>query len=169
MYKYAPNVNIIHCPADIRINYPATDVRCCFDTYSGMSWLNAPADFPTNYLKKRGQLLTPAMRFLYAEGDDLRGSNIGSWGFRGGTAANYFTDSTWWDSPAAFHAKNSATWSFADGHAELHRWQNGATIAFALDQTPQKDGVTVPTYSAANLSKDDLAWVGMRYPSPPNP
>jgi hypothetical protein len=137
-----------------------------------MTYLNAEEFWfnPSNPgFLKRSQILHPAMRFLWAEGDDLRGDNLGSWGFNPGPAANGFKGSTWWDSPAAFHLI-SATWNYADGHAENHKWRDPTTIAFARDQTPNKDGTTVPTEAAANSgSVHDLPWVGERYPTPQNP
>ena len=118
---------------------------------------------------KRGQILHPATRFLWAEGDDLRGDNLGSWGFNPGTAAKGFADSPFWDSPAAFHLV-SATWNYADGHAENHKWQDATTIAFCLAQTPNKDGATIASETTADVhSVHDLPWIGQRYPSPQNP
>ena len=137
----------------------------CYDSYSGAEGLNT--DSPS--LRKRGELLHPASRFLWVEGDDLRGDNLGWWGFNPGSAANGFADSTFWDSPAAFHLV-SATWNFGDGHAENHKWLDATTIAYALDQIPNKDGVTVPTEAAANSgSVHDLRWIGERCVSLQNP
>jgi hypothetical protein len=172
LFRYAPNHDIVHCPADPRINLPLSSGLTCYDSYSGMSFLNAE-EFWMNSANpgflRRGQILHPAMRFLWAEGDDLRGDNLGSWGFNPGTAARGFADSTWWDSPAAFHMV-SATWNYADGHAENRKWRDGSTLAFALDRTPGKDGTSVPTEAVANAgSVHDLPWVGERYPTPQNP
>jgi hypothetical protein len=173
LFRYAPNHNIVHCPGDPRINLPVSSGMTCYDSYSGMTYLNAeefwfnPSD---PGFAKRGELTHPAARFLWAEGDDLRGDNLGSWGFHlAGTAANGWAGSTFWDSPAAFHGI-SATWNFADGHAENHKWRDGTTIAYALDQTPGKDGSAVSTEAAANAgSINDLRWIAERYPASQNP
>jgi len=173
LFKYAPNHNIVHCPADPRINLPVSSGMTCYDSYSGMTYLNAEYFWynPSNPgFARRGQLTHPAVRFLWAEGDDLRGDNLGSWGFKpAGTTANGWAGSQFWDSPAAFHGV-SATWNFADGHAENHKWRDGTTIAYALDPTPGKDGTAVGTQSAANASSvNDLRWIAERYPTPQNP
>jgi hypothetical protein len=172
LFKYAPNPDIVHCPADPRINLPISSGATCYDSYSGMTYLNAEEFWanPSNPgFLKRGQILHPAMRFLWAEGDDLRGDNLGSWGFNPGTAAKGFADSTFWDSPAAFHLV-SATWNYADGHAENHKWQDATTIAYALDQTRGKDGFTAASETVADAgSVHDLPWIGQRYPAPQNP
>ena len=91
-------------------------------------------------------------------------------GFNAGTPAKGFADSTFWDSPAAFHLV-SATWNYADGHAENHKWQDGTTIAYALDASSGKDSGNYPaTKAAADAgSVHDLPWVGQRYPCPQNP
>jgi len=173
LFKYAPNADVTHCPADPRINLPTSSSMICYDSYSGMSWLNAEEFWfnPSNPgFTKRSELTHPAIRFLWAEGDDLRGDNLGSWGFRpAGNAANNWAGSTFWDSPAAFHLV-SATWNYADAHAENHKWRDATTIAFALDQTPGKDGTTLPSETAADSgSVRDLPWIAERYPSPQNP
>ena len=93
LFKYAPNHDIVHCPADPRINLPISSGMTCYDSYSGMTYLNAEEFWfnPSNPgFLKRSQILHPAMRFLWAEGDDLRGDNLGSWGFNPGTAAKGF-------------------------------------------------------------------------------
>ena len=41
LLKYAPNHDIVHCPADPRINLPISSGMACYDTYSGMTYLNA--------------------------------------------------------------------------------------------------------------------------------
>jgi prepilin-type N-terminal cleavage/methylation domain-containing protein len=172
LFKYAPNPDIVHCPADPRINLPISTGATCYDSYSGMTYLNAEEFWanPSNPgFSKRSQILHPAMRFLWAEGDDLRGDNLGSWGFNPGSAAKEFADSTFWDSPAAFHVV-SAVWNYADGHAENHKWQDATTIAYALDRTPDKDGTAPISEAVADAhSVHDLPWIGQRYPAPQNP
>jgi prepilin-type N-terminal cleavage/methylation domain-containing protein len=173
LFKYAPNYNVVHCPADPRINLPPTSGMTCYDSYSGMTYLNAEEVWfnPSNPgFTKRDQVIHPSVRFLWAEGDDLRGDNLGSWGFTpSGTAANGFAGSQFWDSPAAFHLV-SATWNFADAHAENHKWRDPTTVAFALDQTPNKDGISVNAESVADArSVHDLPWIAERYPTPKNP
>jgi prepilin-type processing-associated H-X9-DG protein len=65
----------------------------------------------------------------------MRGENVGSWwmGDHGSVGAN-FKNAQFQDSSSAFHI-TSADFNFCDGHAEPHKWQVGATIAFANDTT----------------------------------
>jgi prepilin-type processing-associated H-X9-DG protein len=43
----------------------------------------------------------------------------------------------WYDGPAAYHI-TSSTFSFADGHAESHRWNDGISLGFAKDTSSGK-------------------------------
>jgi hypothetical protein len=89
--------------------------------------------------------------------------------FQSGTEANNYAGTTWNDSPAAYHI-DSAVSGFTDGHAENHKWQDGTTIKFALDRTPNKDSGGSAARSAANTgSPRDLAWIAKRYPTANNP
>jgi prepilin-type N-terminal cleavage/methylation domain-containing protein len=171
LWKYAPNPNIVHCPADPRSRLPVGS-GCSYDSYSGVAFLNGEAlsyaPWTPYNLAKRSQILHPASRLLWVEGDDLRGDNIGSWAFVQGTAANGFTDGTFGDSPAAFHLV-SAVFNFGDGHAENHKWHDATTIAYALDTNPNKDAGSATRSAAVSGSVHDQPWVSQRYPSSENP
>ncbi len=118
---------------------------------------------------KENQILHPADRFLWVEGADMRGENVGSWVMNPGTAAADFSDARFGDSPAAYHV-TSGTFNFADGHAEGHRWQDPTTITFANSLNVDKESNGDGTQAAAqNGSVHDQQWVGSRYPGPHNP
>jgi len=61
--------------------------------------------------------------------------------------------SAWKELPASYHNR-SAAFSFADGHASLHRWQNSTTLAPTLPYTPAV--VAAPVVAGA---LQDFAWV----------
>ncbi len=165
LFQYAPNANIMHCPADKhdKLNFtPGTGGPFCFDSYSGSQFLNGEGH-SGNCLFKRNQIMHPTDRFIWIESSDARGENVGSWKMNiSGTAATGFQGSTFADANdavAAFHVV-SAVFNFGDGHAETHKWQNGATLAFANAVTGS--GV-VP---AAN---SDSEWVAQHYAGTQNP
>ncbi|HXF10417.1 MAG TPA: type II secretion system protein [Desulfuromonadaceae bacterium] len=58
----------------------------------------------------------------------------------------------WFDSPAAFN-NNGATFSFCDGHAEFHRWQDAATLQLAAKPT-----TLFPALSFSSAT-NDLTWL----------
>jgi prepilin-type N-terminal cleavage/methylation domain-containing protein len=165
LFKYAPNPHIVHCPGDKRYNLPIGQ-GFAWDSYSGVTYLNGEGGGFT----KESQIVHPSDRFLWAEGADGRGENEGSWVmFNPGTAAANFSDARFGDSPAAFHV-TSGTFSFADGHAESHRWEDGTTIAYANSVAVQKESNSDGTQAAAqDGSVHDQQWVGSHYPGPQNP
>jgi prepilin-type N-terminal cleavage/methylation domain-containing protein len=177
LFRYAASPGIVHCPGDKRylLQYPAgagarNGGPYSWDSYSGATFLNGEgrADTAKNYTRLN-QMKHPTDRFVWVEGADMRGENVGSWGMSNyGTAAAGFGDAQFKDSPAAFHVV-SACFNFCDGHAETHKWLSAATLAFANDQTQTKDAGGT-TQSAANLGGNkDLAWIGNHYPGGQNP
>ena len=67
------------------------------------------------------------------------------------------TVSFWGDCPASYH-NGSCSLSFADGHAESHRWLSSAT-KFPVSTT----GYYPPTFTAANNGYTDFKWMADRY------
>ena len=93
---------------------------------------------------------------------------MGSWQMSVYGTPPFFSDAKFRDSPAAFHV-TSASFSFADGHAEMHKWLDSSTIVYANDPSTAKDAGGGSQSYAQNLSSRDQPWVGMRYPAPTNP
>jgi prepilin-type N-terminal cleavage/methylation domain-containing protein/prepilin-type processing-associated H-X9-DG protein len=56
------------------------------------------------------------------------------------------------DLPAMYHNRASS-FSFADGHAEIHHWLSGATAALTPTGSPQ------PVSNSDKLEQDDFAWL----------
>src|SRR6185312_5970192 len=148
LFRYAGNPDIVHCPGDKRYLLklrPGGGGPYSWDSYSGVSQLNGE----NGGLVKRSQIRHPSDRYIWVEGADMRGENVGSWSMNPGTVAANFGDATFVDSPAAFHVV-SACFNFCDGHAESHKWLNPATIKFANDTTPNKDAPGSAPQAAAN-------------------
>ena len=176
LYRYAPNADLVHCPGDKRyqLPYPAgatprSGGPYSWDSYSGAAFLNGEGRASSNNIKKRPAVTRPSDKFIWVEGADMRGENVGSWGMNNyGTAAAAFSDAQFQDSPAAFHV-TSATFNFCDGHAESHKWLDGSTIAFANDTTKAKDSGGTTQTAANNHKNPDLQWIGSHYPGNQNP
>jgi prepilin-type N-terminal cleavage/methylation domain-containing protein/prepilin-type processing-associated H-X9-DG protein len=64
------------------------------------------------------------------------------------------THMTWWDQPTIRHS-NGTNWSFADGHADYHKWQNEATKDLAFTILSSHGWLNLP----AKDSPDDFAWL----------
>jgi hypothetical protein len=179
LFKYCKNPDSVHCPGDKRYQLKVSTTYSgpySWDSYSGATFLNGEAHHipPTapdaNCLFKRTSISRPTDKFIFVEGADMRGENVGSWGMVNyGSAAAGFGDAQFEDSPAAFHVQ-SAVFNFCDGHSESRRWRDGATIAFANDQNYNKDsGGDGARGNANHAGNADLAWIGAHYPGKQNP
>ncbi len=165
LFKYAPNPDIMHCPGDARFKRPVGS-GFAWDSYSGVNGLNGESG---NFLLKRNDLKRPSDRFLWTEGADGRGENLGSWNLANyGTPALGFSDAQFGDSPADFHG-GAASFSYADGHAAMRKWLDATTIAYARSQNLNKDAGSAEKTAAQAGSKRDQQWVGSHYPTVNNP
>ena len=172
LFPYCKNSGIVHCPGDKRyqlrvgVGYAGP---YSWDSFSGATFLNGEARVDSRNLSKRTAITRPSDKFIWIEGADMRGENVGSWGMNNyGTAAANFTDARFQDSPAAFHV-TSSDFNFADGHAEGHKWLDGATIVFANDTTQSKDSGGATQTAANHAGNPDLQWLGSHYPGKQNP
>jgi prepilin-type N-terminal cleavage/methylation domain-containing protein/prepilin-type processing-associated H-X9-DG protein len=142
LYQYAPNVNAIHCPADLRVNSPypgsATVVPGAFaySSYSGAGGMNGDDWGASLKITKQSEILHPSERYLWVEENDPRGESVGGWVINAQNPPSW-TGSSFEDGPAAWHGGTS-TFSWADGHAENHKWLDSATVSYALWMYPQK-------------------------------
>ena len=165
LFRYAPNPDLVHCPGDQRFKRPVGS-GFAWDSYSGVNGLNGEGG---SFLLKRTQLKNHSQRILWVEGGDGRGENLGSWTMSNyGTPALGFTDAQFRDSPADFHG-GAASFSFADGHSEMHKWLDPTTIAYARSLNVNKDAGSGEQTAAQANSKRDQQWVAIRYPTPNNP
>lgn len=180
LYRYCKNPDIMHCPGDKRyqlsVGAPSPQGRYSWDSYSGATFLNGElgkAGYPSSpdirTIYKRPAITRPSDKFVWVEGADMRGENVGSWGMNNyGSTGLGFRDARFQDSPAAFHV-TSSTFPFADGHAESHRWLDGTTVAFANDTTQTKDSGGATQTAANHAGNLDLQWIGSHYPGTQNP
>jgi prepilin-type N-terminal cleavage/methylation domain-containing protein/prepilin-type processing-associated H-X9-DG protein len=172
LYQYAPNVNVLHCPADQRFGRPfvpnptAPPGSFAYGSYSGAGGMNG-FTYESVPLKKQSAILHPSERFLWVEENDPRGENRGPWGMHGGTPSLGFTDASFVDSVAAWHGGTSS-FSWADGHSDNHKWQDSATVAYALSSDPAKyfNASLVPTFAQ---SPHDLLFTATGYATQLNP
>lgn len=183
LFPYAPNPDIMHCPGDIRTS---TINHFAWDTYSGVGGFvggDNALDSHLGLLTKQNQVTHPSERFLWVEecasqqktaAGQTFGENEHAWDMHPGDPAGppspFFT-SSWIDSPAAFHGANS-TFSFADGHAESHKWLNGSVVTFANSLSTSKYSNLSGSSgegAAANLAKADLFYVASHFPTSINP
>jgi prepilin-type N-terminal cleavage/methylation domain-containing protein len=172
-WAYMPNVNSIHCPADRRQYSPvgpnfdaspsSTPGYFAWVSYSGAGGLNGQSSLS---LFKMSDIQHPTLRFVFVEENDPRGENEGSWEQDSFTEPPTWAGSVEEDSTAAWHEQNS-TFSWADGHAETHRWLDPIMITYALSMNPNKYGMGIaPTL---NDCPHDMRYIINGYASKDNP
>ena len=105
-------------------------------------------------ITKRSTIKRSSEIILWVEENDPRGENLGSWDMYSSPPAG---SPSFEDSPAAFHGSTS-TFNFVDGHAEPHKWQDGATLAYARNTSPVKYSSSPSWNQVAN----DAPWVNLR-------
>ena len=160
LFKYAPAPGIIHCPGDVRVKLKAGK-GYTYVSLSGIGTLNGEV----REIYKQADIIRPSDRFVWAEENDPRGENVGSWILnQGGGPDKDFAGASLIDSTANFHG-NSSTFNFADGHAEIHKWVDIALIKYSSSMDQNK-------YSSSpndKVAPNDVRWLARRYPSKINP
>ncbi len=172
IYPYAPNPNIMHCPADPRYGQRfspngtgpgGSDGPWTYESYSTDRYLNGEAhggDPNCLFQISSAQFLHPSDRFVWTELNDNRGENVGSMAFNvSGNQANGFAGSTFadqYDVPGIFHIANGC-FNYGDSHADSHPWANAtALVQFATTGT----GTPAPA---------DAMWVAQHLAGNQNP
>ena len=191
IYDYIKNPNVIHCPGDQRYS-GGKPAWCSFSMPDNLN--GAKANTGTDYrVHKEFQVKSGSDRVLWAEENDARNDNgaapdgkteleeLGTWEpFKLGSsttgdapnpsATPRFTTMAgggtagWYDGPATFHVASS-TFSFADGHAENHRWYDSDTLLFAKDPVAYRASHT-GNHAAGS---DGCLWLYTHYVTTLNP
>jgi prepilin-type N-terminal cleavage/methylation domain-containing protein len=158
LWKYCFNGGAYHCPGDTRFTRRTVGNHWAYDSYSkadgmnGQEWLAVP-----NNITKMSLVPRPSTAMVFVEEADSRGFNLGTWAFNPGPTADACS---WVDTLASFHG-NVSTFSFADAHAEAHKWLEASSIAAA---SAAGAGLDNPFYWARNRPIDrDINWIIPRF------
>jgi len=164
LYQYAPNVNVLHCPADRRFT-PTPPGSFAYGSYSGAGGMNG-FTYEFAPLKKVSAILHASERFLWVEENDPRGENRSAWVMHAPNPPT-FTSASYVDSVAAWHGGTSS-FNWADGHAANHKWLDGKTVTYALSNDPNKyfNASLVPTFAQ---TPNDLFFLATGYATQANP
>lgn len=159
LFPYLGDTKVYHCPGDRNLSKNA-EPMASFRSYSISGLMNSE-DFVsrqtsslyspiTTYRKARvsaaaapkdlrvavkmSEIISPGTKFVFIEEDAVSAKNqsVNDGGFVVLEGGRY----EFWDAPAYYH-NESCTFSFADGHAERHRWKNKATIEWAKGLGPK--------------------------------
>ena len=127
LYTYAPNVDVYHCPGDVRLNLKIgflPNIGWADDSYSKTDNMNGEGKGGIKDFTKTSQIRRPSDSFTFMEQSDCRGYNVGSFE----VDWNSGNPITFRDVFALYHGDVN-TECFADGHAEHHKWTDSTILS----------------------------------------
>ncbi len=141
-------VDVYRCPADLRIKDPG---QFAFRSFSIAGGANGENWAGSEQARIYSDIKRPATKYIFLEDIDPRGYNTGSW-------VMDFAPPRWVDPLAMWHNERG-TMGFADGHSEMHRWNDRHFIdwcqqamfepgTFSFYRTPPADEQEDITYMA---------------------
>ena len=153
IFQYAKNAAVFHCPGDLRYKRLLLYSGWAFESYSKSDCMNGSGWGCVPY-KKFAQIKTPSDSSVFIEEADTRGFQNGTW---------VMQRDSWVDPFAIFHGIVS-DFSFADGHAEHHKWLDGRTIKAATDSA---NGISsfFWTGGGEGSRNPDFVWMWDKYRS----
>ena len=151
LWKYAPNANVYHCPADARYKNLKVGSGWAWGSYSKFDGMNGGGWDMVPY-KKISSVQSPSQSGVFVEESDPRTENLGTWVLE-------TTPPGWVDSFAIFHG-TITTFSFADGHVEGHKWSDPAIIK---DATDMAHGIGNFFWAGGGPQNADFQWVWSKY------
>jgi len=161
LYRYIGDYKVYHCPGDNRTQSSQDLTQAMYRSYiipdvlsaarpGFHSWTEARHQ---HFPKKLTEIKQASLKYVFVETEFQNPSfnyDHGGWSFAP------WIDDTWIDELATFHSK-SATFGFADGHAERHKWAHNETWQIFIEDLPQ--AVQPPP----NVNEDWL-WCWQHYP-----
>ncbi len=171
LYKFAPNVGVIHCPGDTRYKFLQPGHGWAYDSYSkpqnfgGESYGN-PVSYwgQGNTYATFSSIASPSLTFALHEDCDSRGYNVGTWvlNWNTNTPAAGHPQSFTWEDPLPMYHGNVSTSAFADGHAESYAWGDQAIIKYGL--TVAAGGPLTPPNPPNYTADYEYVYQGFRFP-----
>jgi prepilin-type N-terminal cleavage/methylation domain-containing protein len=167
LYFYCNNVWVYHCPADPRMTRNPTTNNAsgwAYDSYARTQNLGGePYDdywgAGATYTKMSA-IFQPGVTFSFFEDADWRGYNVGTW------VVNWMGRHgfEWQDPPAIWHV-NVCSVGFADGHAELHKWNDSTIVSAGRNAA---DGHANSDWSGPQAGADyQYVYDGYQFPGHP--
>lgn len=151
IFPYIKNGVVAHCPGDLRYKRLQISQGWAYVSYSKVDGMNGGSWAGQTPFRKMSTVKVPTLSAVFVEEADPRNFNVGTWVMELGG---------WVDPFAIFHGTVS-TISFADGHAENHKWIDGATIKAATDSA---NGKASFFWSGGGTGRNpDFGWMWDKY------
>ncbi len=151
LYKYAKEFKLYHCPSDYRFKKGATPQQQIYRTYVVPGALGGDLDgisrreklYKNSYDKiitKFTRIKRPAEKYIFVEGaskgsDAQKNFEYGSWTIYPEKA---LSRGGWYHPIGAYH-RRKASFSYADGHAESHKWIHNETVKYFAGNKPANE------------------------------
>ena len=162
LYPYIRDHEMYHCPGDNRYQTGAPELQRMYRSYIIPDVLSAAGKgfHPwtearhKHFPKKLQEIEHTSLKYLFVE-SEFQNPNFnydhGGWSFAP------WVDTRWIDELATFHSK-SATFGFADGHAEKHKWVHSETWRIFIEDLP------IDTLQPAPDINKDWRWCWDHFP-----
>ncbi len=118
LFRFVKDVKAYKCPRAL-----ANEARS-FSVVDGMNVIvigTSVLNTPVKLLKTRQDIKKTYERMIFVDDGGAQGSTWGGW------TVSFEKPPRWWDLPSARHG-DGTTFSFADGHAEYHKWLESSTL-----------------------------------------
>jgi prepilin-type N-terminal cleavage/methylation domain-containing protein len=157
---------IYRCPSDDVLSSPQKMAgwSCRIRSYAMNAMVGNAGDFSTNggninnpgyrQFFKSTQIIHPSDIFVFLD-EHPDSINDGYFLDRANPKGGYDIGLQWIDLPASYH-NNCTAFAFADGHSELHRWQDALTIRPSIPHAADLP-LDVPSQPADQQA--DIQWV----------
>ncbi|MBN1125134.1 MAG: hypothetical protein JXA82_09005 [Sedimentisphaerales bacterium] len=148
LFPYIGNTSVYHCPASrlwppqnephaVYLSYQVSGTMNSEDFIYREGWPGTISIYRTIFfpdgtrqslicVEKYNQIKNPVKKYVLVE-EDVQGAFGQLFPAGGFVLMSNMNFWSWWDWPAGFH-NGQATFGFADGHAETHRWMDNRTI-----------------------------------------
>jgi len=162
LYPYINDHEMYHCPGDNRYQTGAPEHQRMYRSYIIPDVLSAARKgfHPwtearhKHFPKKLEEIKHASLKYVFVE-SEFQNPNFnydhGGWSFAP------WIDNRWIDELATFHSK-SATFGFADGHAEKHKWVHIETWKIFIEDLP------ISTLQPAAGMNEDWRWCWEHFP-----
>ena len=150
------SVDSFRCPADMRTLSAALPTFRTYSIAGGMYGVDKKGGWEIVPHTKYSTIKHPATKIVYLAEADPRGENMGAWVMRPRTEE-------WVDPFAIWHTKNRSTLGFADGHGEMHRWQNQELVDWCTSMWTDPGSFNFYRKPASEEEQRDFEWMAKRY------
>ena len=147
LIPYIKNVELFHCPGDLRFKRVEGTTGWAWDSYSKADGMNGEG-YPSNSrppVTKQANIKQAQRFYVFIEDADWRGYNKGSWAMNPDVPEAV-------DNLAIYH-NTKGTLSFADGHAIMYKWKDAKTIEMGRIAAQGRTATFGPNCMGPNDSK----------------